>query len=399
LIRLSAKLLYGVAAGFLGLCLCGLALLRRAIRKVVSGNRKPALVWAGMPIRGLADSSSAMQAAGFDSLSVAVARYPINSGDEFDIWLEPEDRLPAGLNTPVYLLRSVAVFASALLRRDVLHAYFNGGILARTPIASWEFRLWKLAGGRLCVMPYGSDAYVYAGLPDEEWANAIRELYPRTASEDRIVSDRIAAATQAADAVIGCIAHTVTLPRVDYWPLLWYPAPPETLAAQVNPPRTSGPIRLFHAPNHRRIKGTDALLDAIETLKQDGIDVELDLVEGRSHNETIERMAKADIVVDQLNFGYALTALEGMALGKPVISGIRDSEMYAPFFKLADLGEVPLIRATRETILAVLRDLIQDRQSWPALGKQGRTFVERHHMPANTVALFSGIYRDFGCKD
>ena len=50
-----------------------------------------------------------------------------------------------------------------------------------------------------------------------------------------------------------------------------------------------------------------------------GLDADLEIVEGLHHDEAFERYRNADIVVDQLHAGwYGLLAIECMALGKPV---------------------------------------------------------------------------------
>lgn len=40
------------------------------------------------------------------------------------------------------------------------------------------------------------------------------------------------------------------------------------------------PIVVGHMPNHRGVKGTEFLIDAIERLKSEGVKVELLLIEG-----------------------------------------------------------------------------------------------------------------------
>ena len=62
----------------------------------------------------------------------------------------------------------------------------------------------------------------------------------------------------------------------------------------------------------------------------EGLDADLELVEGLHHDEAFERYRDADIVVDQLNAGwYGLFAIEAMALGKPVVTFLHD-EAVAP---------------------------------------------------------------------
>ena len=57
----------------------------------------------------------------------------------------------------------------------------------------------------------------------------------------------------------------------------------------------------------------------------EGLDADLEIVEGLRHDEAFERYRDADIVVDQLNAGwYGILAIECMALGKPVVTFLHD---------------------------------------------------------------------------
>ena len=90
--------------------------------------------------------------------------------------------------------------------------------------------------------------------------------------------------------------------------------------------------------------------------------VELDLVEGVPHDEARERYARADIVVDQLGAGWhGVFALEAMALGKPVLAHLKPDvvERSAEAFGI----RVPIVPATKETLVEALRPLVESRLS------------------------------------
>src|SRR5262249_56453568 len=81
-----------------------------------------------------------------------------------------------------------------------------------------------------------------------------------------------------------------------------------------------GVVTIVHSPNHRHYKGTRFLVDAVETLRREGLPVELVVVEGKPNAEAKREYARADLVADQFLIGaYALFAIEGMALSKPVV--------------------------------------------------------------------------------
>jgi glycosyltransferase involved in cell wall biosynthesis len=130
---------------------------------------------------------------------------------------------------------------------------------------------------------------------------------------------------------------------------------------------------VVHAPSSRRRKGTEDVIAACQ-----GLDVELDLVEGLHHDEARRRYERADIVVDQLNAGwYGLFAIEAMALGKPVITFLHDEAVRRT--EDAFGVRVPLVGATRETLRERIRELAEDSSRRRALGEESRAYVEQVH--------------------
>ena len=143
------------------------------------------------------------------------------------------------------------------------------------------------------------------------------------------------------------------------------------------------PLRVVHAPSNRKVKGSDLILSALESLRAQGFEFELLLVEGMSNAEARAVYESADVLVDQLFAGwYGGLAVELMALGKPVLVYIRDEDLgFIPPEMKADL---PFLQITPFTVEGALRDLLlMPRESLVALGKSSRAFVERWHDPLN----------------
>src|SRR5205814_6204731 len=106
--------------------------------------------------------------------------------------------------------------------------------------------------------------------------------------------------------------------------------------------------------------------------------VDLDIVEGVPHEEARARYANADIVVDQLNAGWhGVFALESMALGKPVVTYLKPDvvERSAEGFGL----RIPIVPATKETLVEALRPLVDDPVRRREVGAQCRAYVEQVH--------------------
>jgi glycosyltransferase involved in cell wall biosynthesis len=136
---------------------------------------------------------------------------------------------------------------------------------------------------------------------------------------------------------------------------------------------------VVHAPSSRRRKGTEHVIAACEAL-----DVDLELIEGLHHDEAFARYRSADVVVDQLNAGwYGVFAIEAMALGKPVVTFLHEEavERTARAFDI----QVPIVSATKETLVDKLRPLVEDAAERRRIGAASRAYVERVH-DADAVA-------------
>jgi glycosyltransferase involved in cell wall biosynthesis len=147
------------------------------------------------------------------------------------------------------------------------------------------------------------------------------------------------------------------------------------------PPSSDGPVRIIHAPTDRMRKGTEFVIAAVQKLQRDGIPLTFSLVENRLRCEAREVYEDADLLIDQLLVGwYGGVSLEFMALGKPVVCYIRDSDLV--HIPPAMRRELPVISATPSDLYQVLRSLLTERRHrLPELGARARRFAERWHDP------------------
>ena len=390
------NLLYHGLCWFIGLPLLFLLSVFARLTRRKDKTLKPRLLWAGAPMPSLSTVSHALKQAGYDSVVIVNQINTNNYMGQFDIMLMTDTRLVKGLNTPLYLIRCLRAFIWSLFNRDILHCFFNGGILGHTPLARIENFLWKLSGGKLIIFAYGQDGFIYENLPNQPWATALKQTYPRSVKHDQNFARRIKSMAKSADCIVGCILHTVTLPRVDIWPVLWYPGPKiDTPKDHKNPPHSrheAGPLKIAHASNHRAIKGTNALITAIKELQDEGLNIHLDIIENVSIQASRVRMARADIIVDQLLMGYAMSALEGLALGKLVISGFDKTPLYRPFYEKSYLNDCPIITARPENIKSIIKQLYHNPESHEALRQKMTAYYEKWHSDKASIALFETIY-------
>jgi glycosyltransferase involved in cell wall biosynthesis len=155
------------------------------------------------------------------------------------------------------------------------------------------------------------------------------------------------------------------------------PAPPEDRDRPV----------VVHAPSSRRRKGTEHVVAACE-----GLDIELDIVEGLRHDEARRRYERADIVIDQLNAGwYGIFALEAMALGKPVLSYLRPEAVQETQRALG--VDVPIVPVTKETLRDRIAELAESPERRRHVGAASRAYVERVHDADKGADRLLDIYR------
>ena len=147
-------------------------------------------------------------------------------------------------------------------------------------------------------------------------------------------------------------------------------------------------IKVVHAPSRRIVKGTDEILSAIEKLQSEGIAIEFRLIENMTNKEARDNYMWADVVIDQLRIGwYGVLAVEAMALGKAVVSYVRDDLKHnLPF-------PFPLVIANVSNIYEVLRDLASNSDQIEQIGLRGRKYVEQYHNTQHIIPLLKQAYQ------
>jgi glycosyltransferase involved in cell wall biosynthesis len=271
--------------------------------------------------------------------------------------LHPEADVDLGRNGG--LLRQQATqwraFARLAPQTDVFHFYFGLTLVPK----SLQFRALRMLGKKSVMHFLGSDI---RGKPAEQldWSRRAGARVVGSYDAIRWVPDAV-----------------VIPPGIDL------------SGIEASPPSDRERPVVLHAPSSRRRKGTEHVVDACEQL-----DVELEIVEGLDHREAFERYRNADVVVDQLNAGwYGVFAIEAMALGKPVVTFLHDEAVTRT--EEAFGLEVPLVRATKETLADALRPLVESPEERWRVGAASRAYVERVHdadaVAARLVDLYAGL--------
>jgi hypothetical protein len=230
-------------------------------------------------------------------------------------------------------------FVKLLPRYDVFHFYSSVTLVPK----SVQFRILHALGKRGVYQYLGSDI---RGKTREQLAYGL-------AADAEIVSSY--------DAIRWVPHADVVLPGIEVARI--DPAPPSERKRPV----------ILHAPSSRRRKGTEHIVAAVE-----GLDADLRIVEGLTHDEAFELYREADIVVDQLNAGwYGVFAIECLALGKPVVTFLHDEAVRRT--EEAYGTKVPLVSTTKETLRESLRPLVEDVALRQRIGAASRAYAEQLH--------------------
>jgi hypothetical protein len=165
--------------------------------------------------------------------------------------------------------------------------------------------------------------------------------------------------------------------------------------------RAPGEILVYHgvgnyfAPHYagnRDVKGTGAIIAAIDRLKLEGMPVRLVFVHDVPSRDVRYIQVQADIVVDQLNMGrYGANARESMMLGRPVIGRIDPAEP-SGVKPLVSLQECPIVDATEDTVYHVLKRLCGDADERHRLSDLSRAYAMKWHSADACAERYEKIY-------
>jgi glycosyltransferase involved in cell wall biosynthesis len=137
----------------------------------------------------------------------------------------------------------------------------------------------------------------------------------------------------------------------------------------------------------RNIKGSPFVLSAIERLKNEGYLVEYFFIHDKPSNQMRFYQAQADIVVEQLIYGWwGSTFVETAALGKPVVCYLRPDWKKYFFKKFPEYSSLPVVEANTQSIYEVLKKLVTDTDYRQQKGEESRRFAEAHFGPNKNTA-------------
>lgn len=354
-------------------------------------------VWGVTPIVNLRSGVAADRMLGFEADSLIFNQFYISAN--FDVVLSAvQDRIVAERSGDTYLFRWL-VLIWALKRYDVFHLFNDRGIIEPAGgygsplfgISIQEMDIYRRAGKLLFTYAYGADHRLRnKTLRLGKWTFCTECPEPGKfcVCDDVGGGKMLATIRSYATAMIAHGLSMEIIPGARNIPYIGVDID-DFAEAKRHKPRSDTSLRVGHFPNHEYFKGSKYLRQAIESLQAKGRAIELVTLSGVPRSEVLRMMGEIDVLVDQLVSGsFGLTAIEAMAMGRPVICYLHDGiQIFAP-------EECPVIRANPDTIEDVLAHLSHDQLE--AAGRAGREYVKKYYSIAALAEHLSRLYSDFG---
>ena len=144
------------------------------------------------------------------------------------------------------------------------------------------------------------------------------------------------------------------------------------------------------------IKGSRYIVEAVDRLVKEGYPVEFLYYDRVPASQFRFIQAQASIVVEELIRGdWGSTAVESVALGKPVITYVRKvwEEFYYRCFP--ETKPLPFIVADKNSIYEALKKVITDEGFRLSTSKHSRSWAELHLDPRINVKKFAKILEGY----
>ena len=308
-------------------------------------------------------------------------------------------------------LHTYLFFAHLIKEYDIFHHHFSGGfllnrykyfnrerfleILPNRLFSKYEAQILHYAKKKIVITSYGGDVYMLSKIIDPSVRHVLQIHYPKTARCEENISKNVAYWVKHADAILtGYAFDGVGRMDIPVFNHLVIDQKQWSLKKSYSSNNGyDGVVKILHSPNHRWIKGTEFLLQAIEDLESEGLKIEIILLE-KTPNDQVRQLMRdeADIMYEQMFAGHGLNAIEAMSTGLPVMSKL-DHESYTRVFRnFSFLNECPILSITHNTIKENLRILITNPDLREVLGRAGRQYVEKYHSYEFAQYMFGAIY-------
>ena len=310
---------------------------------------------------------------------------------EFDIVLSER----YNIKTVVGRFQAFLVLIDLAFKYNILYFYFYGGPLGVSTKVIWRFEaiFYRIAKVKTVIMPYGSDIQDMSRTKNLYFKHALNQDYPKHKKNNQNTKQRIDYWTKNANHVISGCEWVDYMYGWDTLMLAHFSIDVSRFDSFKERERKSDSFKVFHAPNHKCIKGSKHLISAVNELIKEGYNIELVMLNKVSNTEIIKAIQSVDLVADQFVIGwYAMFALEAMSLKKPVLCYLRDDlvELYIKA-GLINKDEIPILNTNLLGIKDKLIWAYNNRNELLNIGKKSKEYVLKHHSIEVVGSVFDEI--------
>lgn len=355
--------------------------LRFGIKKIF--HLSPSVIVSPMGEPLPFNNVKALRAAGYKADNVAFTCPSYWRSISFGLILE--DNFP--LRILIYLTDYIFLFYWAVLKYDIFEFAFIGGILKNSHLRKIEPPLLKILAKKIFVYGYGADCKILSDIRKMgfKYNNAMDRTEKTESQPEKIIRENVERAQKYADVLIagGDLIHLGKK-------AIFLPIPADLSLWSFRPPKNHKKIVLLHSTNHRNQKGTRFILKIVDKLKKQ-LPIKLALLERKTLKECQQLYPLGDIFITDVIYGWhGYTAIEGMAIGRPVMSYLRPDII--KFHSYYAKGRIPVISATPDNLAREIERLVKNKKLREELGQKGREYALKFHSLEFVGALRKILY-------
>lgn len=273
----------------------------------------------------------------------------------------------------IYLTDYVFLFYWAVLKYDFFEFAFIGGVLKNSHLRKLELPILKILGKKVSVYGYGADCKILSDIRKMgfKYNNAMDRTEKTESQPEKIIRGNVERAQKYADVLIagGDLIHLGKK-------AIFLPIPADLSPWKYQSAKNHKKIVLLHSTNHRNQKGTRFIIKIAEKL-QKKLPITLSILERKTLKECQKLYPSGDIFTTDVIYGWhGYTAIEGMAIGRPVISYLRpDIIKYHSYYG----KDRPVVSANPDTLAREIENLVKNPKLRKELGEKGREYVLKFH--------------------
>ena len=316
---------------------------------------------AGMLAKGLRD-------AGYESISVV---YDDSSSRLVDVDINRDINSKYSI---IRRFRRLKFLISLFFKYDVFHFYFGRTLLPY----NIDLPFYHLFGKKIVMEYLGSDIDLWLGFNGVDWRGRPVDrvkLVKKVRRQSRQFDKQLVCNPYLYEFVDNSIILPLALDLSDY---SYHPVDY----------KSKDVLTIMHCPTDRKAKRSDYLESALEKLKKEGYKFNYKCITNVTHAQLKEEYITSDIVVDQLYALYGTVSVEAMALGRPVVCGMRNH--YLHYDK--QFEDCPIINADIYNIYDVMKDILDGKYDLAEIGRKSREYAMKVHDLKSVTKQLIGIY-------